>query len=358
MGISGEQLIEIVENLYDIGQVHEVYEIFGGYINRNFGIVVQKNGIPSNYFVRQYTLGITEDEVTFEHALIHHSMAHGLTMAAGIIANREGTSYVQPFHRSNIFAIYEFLEGENTYAWDNPALNDEEYASAAEVLATFHNASKDFDPKGMKRAEQKILDCVPTFPETFIRIAQEKRHTNFYRYYVNNLERILNVIAETRIAEEDAGKMPLNPIHCDYHPGNLKFEENKVVGIFDFDWSKIDLRLFDVCLALVYFCSRWYDEYDGEMRLDKCADFLRTYQQTLGKSGGLEPLNDVELRNIFPMLTFAVLYLINWIVTTYHAEPGLNDDEYLTYLKHTVRLLYWIEEHKNDVVHWKYSCHV
>lgn len=344
-----EQIIEIVENLYDIGKVTEVYEIFGGYINRNFGIVVQKNGIILNYFVRQYKLGATEDEITFEHALINHSIANGLTIAAGVIVNREGTTYVKPSNSRNLFAIYEFLEGEDTYAWDNPTLNDEEYASAAEVLAIFHNASKGFDPKGMERAEKKILDFVPTFPETFKRIAKKTRDTQFYRYYINNLDNILQAMERTRIPEEDVNKMPFNPIHCDFHPGNLKFQDNKVVGIFDFDWYKIDLRLFDVCFALVYFCSRWYNKHDGEMQLDKCADFLSTYQETLRKLGGLEPLNEVELKNLLPMLTASTLYLINWIVTTYHTDPGPNDNEYLAYLKHTVKLMYWIEAHKPNI---------
>ena len=344
-----EQLIEIVESLYDIGKVVEVYEIFGGYTNRNFGIIVQKNGITSNYFVRKYKLGVTEDEIQFEHALITHAILNGLTIAAGIIVNREGATYVKPTNSRNMFAIYEFLQGEDKYTWDNPVLNDEEYASAAEVLAIFHNASRDFDPKGLKRVEKNILDFVPTFPATFKKIAEEKRNTKFYRYYVNNLDHLLQVIEETRIPEDDIGKMLLNPIHCDFHPGNLKFDNNKVVGIFDFDWSKIDLRLFDVCFALLYCCSRWYDKYDGEMRLDKCADFLRTYQETLASLGGLDPLNNVELQNLLPMLILANLYLINWIVGTYHTDPDLNDYEYLAYLKHTVKLMYWIEEHKTDI---------
>jgi len=344
-----EQIIGIVEDLYDIGKVTEVYEIFGGYINQNFGIIVQKNGITSNYFVRQYKLGVTEDEITFEHALINYSIANGLTIAARVIVNREGTTYVKPSNSRNMFAIYEFLEGEDKYTWDNPTLNDEEYASAAEALAIFHNTSKGFDPKGLERAEKKILDFVPTFPETFKRIAKEKRNTKFYSYYVNNLDNILKVTEKTRIVEEEVSKLLFNPIHCDFHPGNLKFENNKVVGIFDFDWSKIALRLFDVCLALIYFCSRWYDEHDGEIRLDKCADFLSMYQETLRKLGGLEPLNEVELKNLLPMLTASTLYLINWIVTTYHTDPGLNDDEYLAYLKHTVKLMYWIEAHKPNI---------
>ena len=43
-------------------------------------------------------------------------------------------------------------------------------------------------------------------------------------------------------------------IHCDFHPGNLKFQNNAITGLFDFDWSKVDVRCFDVALAIIYFC--------------------------------------------------------------------------------------------------------
>ncbi len=58
-----EQIVEIVEELYDIGSLKEVYEIYGGYVNRNFGLVVQKSGKTENYFLRKYKKGIDEDEI-------------------------------------------------------------------------------------------------------------------------------------------------------------------------------------------------------------------------------------------------------------------------------------------------------
>jgi homoserine kinase type II len=55
---------------------------------------------------------------------------------------------------------------------------------------------------------------------------------------------------------------------CDDHPENLKFSDDKGVGIFDFDWSKIDYRLFDVARSRVYFTSLWNDQAVG-LRPDK-----------------------------------------------------------------------------------------
>jgi homoserine kinase type II len=344
-----QQIVEIVEELYDIGRVKEVYEIFGGYINRSFGIVVQTNEGSKDYFLRKYKQGIALNEVKFEHALINHCIEKGLTVVARVIANRKNRTYVKPSNSRSIFAVYEYLSGEDKYTWDNPTLNDEEYSNAAKMLADFHNAARDFDPKGLQRKEAKILDLLPTFPVGLKRIAQTAGTGKFHRYFLDHLEDILKVIDKTHFDDTDTVKMPYNPIHCDYHPGNLKFENNQVVGIFDFDWSKVDLRLFDVSLALDYFCSSWEDEHDGEMLLNKCNLFLTTYQEKMCRLSKLEPLNKIEVKNLPVMLAAANLYLINWIVATYYADPDLNDYEYLAYLKHTVRLMHWIEKHEDDI---------
>ena len=87
--------------------------------------------------------------------------------------------------------------------------------------------------------------------------------------------------------------MPEIPIHCDYYPGNLKFSNDKGVGIFDFDWSKIDYRLFDVTLGRVYFISLWNDQAVG-LRPDKLSLFLSTYKQTCHRLEHISPLTEQE----------------------------------------------------------------
>ncbi|KUK31228.1 MAG: Aminoglycoside phosphotransferase, partial [Thermoanaerobacterales bacterium 50_218] len=247
------------------------------------------------------------------------------------------------------FAVYEFLEGEDKYTWDNPTCTDEEYVSMAEILATFHNASRGFDPRGLERVEPKIMELLPTLPRLYKEFAKRECNTKFHKYYLKNVGEILEVIERTRIPEEALKEMPLNPIHCDFHPGNLKFKDNRAVGLFDFDWSKIDLRLFDVCLALAYSCCSWEDQLDGSLLLDKCAIFLEAYQRKLKELGGLPPLNEVEVKYFPTMMAAANLYLVNWDVTAYYEGTDLNDYEYLAYLQHNVRLMRWIEEHKKEI---------
>jgi homoserine kinase type II len=345
-----EQIVEVVEAHYDIGKVVDAYEIYGGYVNRSFAVVVERDGAQKDYFLRKYKLGRTDEEIMFEHALITHSIAHGLEICAGLVFTKTGTTYVKPSISKNKFAIYRYLEGEDKYSWDNPIMSDEEYASSAEVLAKFHNATAAFDPRGLQRVEPKILEIMPTLAGKFRILARDehRKRSKFFAYFTRHLDRMITIIDSSVIPGKDAECMVVNAIHCDFHPGNLKFSDNRAVGVFDFDWAKIDLRLFDVCFALVYNSSYWGGLIDGNMDLGKCGIFVRSYQETLRELQGLEPLNDTELQYFPVMMAMANFYLINWTVTAFFSETEANDYEYLAYLKHSVRQMEWIEQHKQD----------
>ena len=135
------------------------------------------------------------------------------------------------------------------------------------------------------------------------------------------------------------------PIHCDYHPGNLKFRDEKGVGIFDFDWSKVDYRLFDVALALVYFTSIWDDQAAG-LRPDKFTLFLSTYNDACHGSDRIAPLTKQEQGALIPMLTIANLYVLNWDLVDFYHTTAADDDAYYKFISHNIGLMHWIETHK------------
>ena len=60
-------------------------------------------------------------------------------------------------------------------------------------------------------------------------------------------------------------------------------------GLFDFDWSKLDYRIFDIANGIVYFCSSWEGHDSGELWLDKAAIFVRAYQDEAAKSPSPAP---------------------------------------------------------------------
>lgn len=343
-----EQITEIIETLYDVGSVTDVFEIFGGTTNRSFGVVVKNGGQQQALFLRKYKQGITGEEIRFEHALINHAIRNGLSTGAGPVMDREGRSFVKPANSANMFAVYEYLPGEDKYAWDNPYLTDTEFNNAGRLLADFHNAVRDFDPGNLKRREPPIVALWNEYPDLFKKYARQQRSGKVLPYLRTHLEAILDTIARHPLDAEETKKMPVIGTHYDFHPGNLKWDQERVVGFFDFDWSKMDFRLIDVSMALVYFCSHWKDLHDGKMRLSKVALFLKSYQQRLEMLAGLELLTDIEIEMMPNMVIAGNIYLLHWVAATYYGMEKANSYEYLAYLKHCVRLMYWLESHRTE----------
>ncbi len=343
------QVIEIVQGRYDIGTVADVHELQGGTTNRSFRVTVQKQGRRKTFFLRQYKKGITTDEIRFEHALITHTIKKGLTASAAVVANRAGETFVSQESSGSIFAVYEYLQGEDRYAWDRPYLTDTEFENAGRLLADFHHAVSDFDPGALKREEPCISSLWRAYPERFERYGQHERQGRMLPYFRKNLPRILNVIARNPLTPAHTADMPVIGTHYDFHPGNLKWEGEQIVGIFDFDWCKMDLRLFDVCMALIYF-SHWKDHRDGELRTEKCRLFVCAYQRRLLKRKGIEPLTAAEADLMPRMLAIANMNLLNWGVADYLDKAAARDEQYLVYLKHNVRLMDWLEANRSKVV--------
>ena len=127
--------------------------------------------------------------------------------------------------------------------------------------------------------------------------------------------------------------------------GNNSQRDEKGVGIFDFDWSKIDYRLFDVALGLVYFTSIWGDHAAG-LRLDKFSLFLNVYNDACRQLSHIDPLTNQEQRNLVPMLSIANLYVLNWVLVDFYGTAEPDDDAYYGFLNHNIGLMHWITLHK------------
>jgi homoserine kinase type II len=349
-----KQISELIETFYDIGKVSLVYEIFGGFTNRGFGIRTYKDHDSRTYFVRKYKDGVSIEDIQFEHALIHHAIKNGLTVCAGVVPARNNETLIQPTNGDGVFAVFENLSGEDKYTWCDTELTDTEYRSAAGVLAEFHNAVHDFDPGRFKREEPPIATLLPIIARNFIQLGQKMNPGKFQSYFKTNLNAVLGIIEGSPLGPREIEGLPVIPTHYDFHPGNLKWDCEKVKGLFDFDWSKMDLRLFDVCMAIVYFCSQWGGNRDGKLLLDKVTLFLGSYQHRLQNREGLGPLRDEERRVLPKMLAMANIYLVHWEVLHFYDNKEVNENEYLGYLKHNIRLGRWLDTHGSaitDTVH-------
>jgi homoserine kinase type II len=351
-----EHVRSILSTYYSIGELSDIKKLDRGYINVSYAIATTLNEQMCPYFLRRYKKGIREEEIKFEHSIVKHLMHKGFDLSASLVFRDDGGTYVREIEQGEdepqefYYAIFEFLKGEDKYTWDNPDCRECELINIAEVLAQYHGAVHDLKHEG-RRYEAKIIDLLPTIAGNLMKYAKRTGTTKFDAYLLKHLDYVLDVIDETlgQIDRKEYDQMPQLAVHSDFHPGNLKFRKERVVGLFDFDWSKIDVRCFDVALALTYACTTWEGKEDGDFLIDKLKLFLDSYQRESDIVEGPGPLTEREILYLPVMIKASNLYVLNWDIDDYYIKKP-NPYEYLIYLQHNVRVMRWIEEHWDALV--------
>jgi len=340
------ELAEILSH-YDLGQPAGSELNDRGFVNISYAIkTLDSQGNQKTYFLRKYKTGIQEAELIFEHSLIRHLAGKGVCPVAWVHPTQSGSPYLARDENNadtnpRFYAIFDFLPGEDRYTWVYPRCTPTEIANSAAVLARFHTALYDWQPEGA-RSEAKILDLLPEILHFLENVQQHSKGTIFDDYLLVNLELLIQNARQTlrELSVPDVLQLPQMVIHCDYHPGNLKFEGAQVTALFDFDWSKIDFRCFDIGLALFYFFTSWETE-DGQFRLDEAETFLKAYQETLQNVQAPGPMKKPELKYLPAMLSAANIYVLNWTLLDFYSKT-VDPQEYLVFLAHAVEFIRWL----------------
>jgi len=346
------QLKSLLNSHYNLGQILHLKKIDRGQVNVSFEVKAVRRGRESRYLLRQYRLGIEKAEIEFEHSIIRHVAKKQSLPIPGLIATCSGDSFVETPAGEGVvgqqfFAVLEFLPGKTAHDWDRPDCTENEIGSAAGLLARYHGAVSDLVPTGCRK-ELKIIDLLPVVAAG---IAQKKlvpRESEFDRCLQNYLDDIVGYIRSTvaTIHSHQSADLVQLAIHGDYHPGNFKFRDGHVVGLFDFDWAKIDWRCFDLALALVYFCTIWDGERDGTFDLNKADLFLKAYAASAQQLDTIPPLIGTELNMLPHLFKAANIYILNWVVEDYFSNLDLAD-KYTRYLQHNIRLMEWMRRKDN-----------
>lgn len=353
-----EHIRQIVEDRYDLGPCADARQIHGGTVNTSFKVSIAGNRKnPELYFLREYNPAVREPEIRFEHALLNHLRNSGFEMASVPIPSRGGATYFRAPASSpaacteNFWALFNFLAGEDKYAWTRTDLSDEEVSSSAATLARLHHHGADFTtPARANRTQPPIMRFLPVLKQNFASFAETRHKSRSAALFKEHARRIQSIIDIGLKAQPGYAGLLKIPIHCDYHPGNLKFENGKAVGLFDFDWSKVDYRVFDVALALFYFTAQWRGKGAGRLRLDPFRLFLDVYQETSTRSERVGPMMQPELRALVPMIAYANLYVLNWSIADYSKKTDADDKEHYTYIRHGIRVMEWIEDNESTLI--------
>lgn len=350
-------IAKIIETDYALGRVIDLKQLYGGCTHLSFAVTTWHGGSLCRYFFRKYRNGTTARAIEFEHAMIRHLISHGAQRVAGPVQTRHDRSYVRRIEpccsgpQQRFYAVFDYVHGEDNYSWTENDLSDDACRDAATALAELHHASMGFMRNRVQRPDEPVVRFLPKFRKLLEHCARLASGSEFDECFQGSLEFMLPLADRTSLAYGHLARLPSIGIHGDFHPGNLKYFSDRVTGVFDFDRANIDLRMYDVALAIIYFCSAWGGEDDGQLLLDRAAVFLQAYQSAATRLGSPGRLTAEEARHFHELLTTGSLALLKWVTADSYYAKNVECEErlHLFFLQHIINLNQWVDTHQDDL---------
>lgn len=322
------EIVKEIAAAFGLGTVHNIGP-GGGTANQN--VVVETEG-GRFYLKRRNPKYAAPHRVLYEYALAHYLSAKGIPTPVPRLSV-DGICFVD--RNGYVYQVTQAMEGCD---WDERKL--EHVEAAADMLAQFHVATRDFSCPYEKRLPR--YDPPAEITEAIRLVARQTSNTGLIAYLYRTVERV-----EEELDDRAYASLPHFVIHGDYHPSNLKFGRNRVAGVFDLDWASEQPRIRDVADGVFYIASRRRTPLRGEdifslteapaLDLDRARVFLQRYAER-------EPLAPEELKALPNLLRARWLY-----ARTSGMHKVSADKQALLFLREIDAPLRWIDKHEGDL---------
>lgn len=315
---------------------YECAPLLSGTANKNFTVETQGERRILRLRNPKYS---GEGWMRFEAEYLAYARGQGLPVPLPF-PSRDGLPWVRAGER--VYQLYDFIGGD-PFQRDNP----EQIREAGVYLGTLHRALGGFRPlqdKNLPRYDNpvNILRAArETLQDDRLPKSEEARAT--LAFVERTAARLLAAIPDERY-----DRLPHVCIHGDYHPANVKYDGNRVCGLFDFDWISIQPRIRDVVDGIAYFAAIRDGEFNGadifsltqtcRFELPRIRLFAEAYQ-----SHAEGPLTAEEIE-LLPLLIQA--RLLHSRVEALAKIPADRRVEMLT--KGIQEPLQWLEDHRDS----------
>jgi homoserine kinase type II len=273
--ITSEEWTHVLEH-YAIGALTTAPEPGGGTANANLTLEAE----TGKYFLKRRNPKYAEQAfVAFDHRLMEHLAPFQIGTPLAVL-----THTGERWLAWNGF-VYELFPYQPGGAHDRHALT--QIASAGSSLAAYHQAVESFAPppgKDWPRYHDPLL--IRAGLEEMDAELRARLSAEDYAYLRAQVEML-----ERDYPAERYQALPKCVVHGDYHPGNLKFLDDRVAGIFDLDWATVQPRLVDIADGVIFFAGERDSDIDSADIVsltqtwrpspERTRVFLDAYQQTL-----------------------------------------------------------------------------
>lgn len=230
---------------------HEVQEMeieTGGTANAN----VQIHTAAGSYYLRRRARHYAApDLVAHDHAFRSHLAAQGLPVEP-LLPARNGATAVK--FEGEVYELARARPGALLEPQRLPPL-----ANAGRLLASVHRAAGLFKPPRPKPwGRYDPPDAALELVEHLLGRAPTSEQRDILVFLQAQARRLVE-----RFPNDRYQALPPLVIHGDYHPANLKFLDDEVSGLFDFDMACWQPRVLDVADGLLFFGGRRSEAFDG-----------------------------------------------------------------------------------------------
>jgi Ser/Thr protein kinase RdoA (MazF antagonist) len=178
-----------------------------------------------------------------EHKLLSSLQAAGFSLSPTVTPCTTGDTAFE--EKEGVFAMYRFIESAPPFDWTRGGWSIEQAKLAGAALAEFHTYGAQCQALSLKAAVQAadlrewglsvLQRASGMFPDdVMIKVSR----------FEDVLRGAFAIAADTRSH---------GVIHGDFHPGNVLYQDGQVVGVLDYEYCRVDSRLFDVAYATMTF---------------------------------------------------------------------------------------------------------
>lgn len=330
--------LAIVLTHYDLGRVTEVGEFpRGSHAAAKVAVTTDRG----RYLLKRRPKGqVDKYRVAFAHDLQRFLASQNFPLPHLIGTRDRNLSMLKV--GDSIYEVFEFVRGGS---YDEGLVSTYE---AGKTLGLYHKLVQGFHPKwkppsGHYHGSKMVYSSFKHIAERLLKKPSTRRRQG---ELIALLKSLRSAYARASKAVNDLGlpQWETQIVHCDWHPGNMLFDEGHVVAVIDYDAARIQPRVLDVANGRLQFSivtggrnlATWKDHTD-QLRAHR---FLRGYDE-------INTLSQAELDALpFLMQEVLIAQAIPPILKT-GTFAGLDGFEFLQIV---LRKVEWLRVNKGLLV--------
>jgi aminoglycoside phosphotransferase (APT) family kinase protein len=220
-----------------------------GLVNETFVVELD----DETFVLRRLNSGTPPSQLSLGMEVLRYLEARKYELSPRIIANTRGEQLT--YHAGDIYMLQQFIPGETRVTMDDVTqFEGAALRSFFETVAEFSKITSDFAPSKVypqsalsdyPRKMPMVLENVGKGLPTSVKSIFEKRKHAMVDFASRALDELIAL---------NYDKLPKQLVHFDFHPGNVHYFGEKVVGIFDYDTVRFDCRLSELAGAIAMSC--------------------------------------------------------------------------------------------------------